>query len=104
MGVTAGDPSYLWLTRFERMGIQPMLTVKCPHCTTALKLRQAPPAGKVKCPKCGKVVPVRAAAKSVPAAGRGRPLDPDDEGFDFGSVNFPSASPTVAVSHFPGAG
>ena len=81
-----------------------MLTVKCPHCTAALKLRQAPPAGKVKCPKCGKVVPVRAAGKPVPAGGSGRTLDPDDEGFDFGSVNFPSASPTVAVSHFPVAG
>jgi hypothetical protein len=86
------------------MGIQTMLTVKCPHCTTALKLRQAPPAGKVKCPKCGKVVPVRSSAKPVPAGGSRQPLDPDDAGFDFASVNFPSASPTVAVSQFPVTG
>jgi hypothetical protein len=63
-------------------------------------LRQAPPAGKVKCPKCGKAVPVRVAARPVPAGG-GEPLDPDDEGFDFGNINFPTASPTSAVSHFP---
>jgi hypothetical protein len=69
-----------------------------------MKLRQAPPAGKVKCPKCNSVVPVRAAAASSPAArpvAAGRTLDPDDEGFDFGRINFPSASGTTAVSHFP---
>ena len=81
-----------------------MLTVKCPHCTTALKLRQAPPAGKVKCPKCGNVVPVRVAGKPVPAGNAGKPLDPDDDGFDFGKINFPSPSATTAVTQFPVAG
>ena len=40
-----------------------MLTVQCPHCSAALKLREAPAAGKVKCPKCSKVVPVKAGVR-----------------------------------------
>ncbi len=88
-----------------------MLTVKCPHCNTALQLRQAPASGKVKCPKCSNVVPVQPAARPVqpaarpvPAGQSGQALDPDDEGFDFGRINFPSASPVVAVSQFPVGG
>lgn len=87
-----------------------MVTVKCPHCTTALKLRQQPPSGKVKCPKCGKVIALRGAAKPAMAgkaatsARGGQPLDPDDEGFDFSQVSFPTAAPAAAVSHFPVAG
>ncbi len=86
-----------------------MLTVKCPHCTTALKLKQAPPSGKVKCPKCGNAVVIRAPSKQ-PAATKpsgvtaGPSLDPDDEGFDFGRINAPSASGASGVSHFPVAG
>lgn len=84
-----------------------MLTVTCPHCSTALKLRQAPPAGKVKCPKCSNVVPVPASAqpagqKKAPASKPSQPLDPDDAAFDFGRINFPNASPTA--SSFPVAG
>ncbi len=81
-----------------------MLTVKCPHCSTGLKLQQAPPSGKVKCPKCGKVVSVRTTATASPkpsAVSSGRVIDPDDDAFDFGKINAPSASPASAVSHFP---
>ncbi|MFK8111016.1 MAG: hypothetical protein AB8B91_02375 [Rubripirellula sp.] len=88
-----------------------MLTIKCPQCSTALKLRQAPPSGKVKCPKCAGVVPVKAAAAGKPAgkpAGQPKraaaPVDPDDDAFDFGRINFPSASGANAVSAFPVSG
>ena len=95
---------------------QSMLTVKCPHCTTALKLRQQPPSGKVKCPKCSKVIALPGSTKpamagksassgrSAPANRPARDLDPDDDGFDFGQVSFPSSAPAAAVSHFPVAG
>lgn len=75
-----------------------MLTVRCAKCGTPLKLQRAPASGQVKCPKCGNIVPVRAAA-AVGAGGRS--LDPDDDGFDFAAIQFPSASPTPPVSHFP---
>ncbi len=82
-----------------------MLTVKCPHCSTALKLKQAPASGKVKCPKCNGIVPARAAkpaaARPVAAGASPQSLDPDDEGFDFARINYPSASPVTAVSQFP---
>lgn len=47
-----------------------MLTVKCPQCSTALKLAQTPASGKVKCPKCATVLGVGkpAAVKAAPAA------------------------------------
>jgi phage FluMu protein Com len=86
-----------------------MLTVKCPHCSTALKLREAPASGKVKCPKCSKIVPVQAATgkpapqQRAPVAA-GPPVDPDDDAFDFGRINFPSASGATAVSQFPVTG
>jgi ribosomal protein S27E len=81
-----------------------MLTVKCPHCETALKLRQAPPSGKVKCPKCSNVVSVPTAAAGAPkpkSVAAAKAVDPDDEAFDFGRVNFPSASAATAISEFP---
>lgn len=86
-----------------------MLTVKCPHCSTALKLRQAPPSGKVKCPKCSNIVPVQSATgnpapKQRAPVAAGPPVDPDDDAFDFGRINFPSASGATAVSQFPVAG
>jgi predicted Zn finger-like uncharacterized protein len=89
-----------------------MLNVKCPHCATAMKLREAPASGKVKCPKCGQVVAIAAAAKPSAVAAAPRPaavpsgptLDPDDEAFDFGKISFPSASGVTAVSRFPVAG
>ncbi|GAA5507765.1 hypothetical protein [Novipirellula caenicola] len=76
-----------------------MLTVKCTQCQAGMKLQKAPAGGKVKCPRCGAVVPVRqpAATKSA-AAGS---LTPDDDDFDFGQINFPSAAPAAAVSSFP---
>ena len=76
-----------------------MLTVQCPHCSTALKLQQAPPAGKVKCPRCNQIVPVRS-QRPAAAARASRPVNPDDDGFDFGRINIPSAGP-AAVSQFP---
>ncbi len=84
-----------------------MLTVKCSACSVALKLQKAPPSGKVKCPKCGAIIAVGAASQSAsrPAAvGASKALDPDDDGFDFGSIQFPSVSGANAVSHFPAAG
>ena len=89
-----------------------MLTVKCPHCSAGLKLRQAPASGKVKCPKCSQVVPVasKSAAPRKPAAARpaaatrSQAVDPDDEAFDFGRINYPGASGATAVSQFPTAG
>ena len=90
-----------------------MLTIQCPHCKTGMRLKQAPPSGKVKCPKCANVVNVNpAAAKSGNASPArqaprgqaprgGQPLDPDDENFDFGGINFPSVGAAPAVSHFP---
>jgi hypothetical protein len=94
-----------------------MLTIKCSACSTALKLQNVPPAGKVKCPKCGAIVSVGApkpvASKPVaPAAaapkrasvGAGGLLDPDDEGFDFGKISFPSVSGVNAVTQFPKPG
>ncbi len=97
-----------------------MLTVKCPQCSTMLKLASAPPSGRVKCPKCAAVVSVDTvgAATKTPAArpqaGRpaaaGRPVassasaDPDDDNFDFARISFPTASPVSAVSHFPLSG
>ena len=80
-----------------------MLTVTCPQCSANLKLKQAPPAGKVKCPKCSAIVPVSAAPAKAPGAAGG-PIDPDDDRFDFGRINFPSASGVNAVSQFPVAG
>ena len=84
-----------------------MLTVKCSACSVALKLQKAPPSGKVKCPKCGAIIPVGAAAQTVssPAAvGASQAVDPDDEGFDFGSIRFPSVSGANAVTQFPTVG
>ncbi len=80
-----------------------MLTVTCPHCNTSLRLKQAPASGRVKCPKCNGAVPVqaRAAAQRPVAAAAPQNLDPDDEGFDFAQLNYPTASNQTAVSHFP---
>ena len=78
-----------------------MLTIKCPQCQTGMKLQQAPAGGKVKCPKCSNIVSVGRSATPVPTAGGGQMLDPDDEGFDFGQINFPSAGPIPSASHFP---
>ncbi len=75
-----------------------MLTVKCPKCSTALKLQQAPASGQVKCPKCGAVVGVRATAPA------GRVVDPNDDTFDFGQVKFPAAVAAPTVSHFRSSG
>ena len=38
------------------------------------------------------------------AVGPSGALDPDDDGFDFGKISFPSVSGANAVTHFPSAG
>ena len=63
-----------------------------------MKLQKAPAGGKVKCPRCGAIVPVGSPA--APAA-PSRSLTPDDNDFDFGQINFPSAKPASSVSSFP---
>ncbi len=82
-----------------------MLTVKCPQCQAGIKLQQAPPAGKVKCPRCSAIVPVGIPRSGTPSqvASRvpARSGDPDDENFDFGNIQFPTAGPAPTVSHFP---
>ncbi|QDT04460.1 hypothetical protein K227x_28510 [Rubripirellula lacrimiformis] len=86
-----------------------MLNVKCPKCSTALKLAAAPPSGRVKCPQCATVIAVKGApAGKTPAQGRpaaaAKVVDPNDENFDFGRISFPTASTTAAVSQFPSSG
>jgi hypothetical protein len=83
-----------------------MLTVKCSACSVPLKLKAAPPNGKIKCPKCGAVIsvgkptPSRAKRASVSAGS----LDPDDEGFDFSQIKFPSSGGANAITQFPSHG
>ncbi|WP_236621962.1 hypothetical protein [Novipirellula maiorica] len=66
-----------------------------------MKLQKAPAGGKVKCPRCGAIVPVRQPAATKPAAAAAGSLTPDDDDFDFGQINFPSAAPASSVSSFP---
>lgn len=84
-----------------------MPVIQCPSCQKSLNVKQMPPGGKIKCPGCGNAIsvggagaarPTGTAAKPRPAGGR--PLTPEDEGFDFAQIQFPSAGP-VAVSRFP---
>lgn len=87
--------------------MNPMLTVKCSACSAALKLQGRPASGKVKCPKCGTVIAVPGSARPAakPAAvGASQSLDPDDDGFDFASISFPSVSGANAVTQFPTTG
>ncbi len=84
-----------------------MLTVKCSACSAGLKLQAPPASGKVKCPKCGAVIAVgrtsQSSTKAAPTASS-KSIDPNDEGFDFGKISFPSAAGTNAVSQFPSSG
>ena len=80
-----------------------MLTVKCSACSVSLKLKAAPPNGKIKCPKCGAVISV---GKSAPSRAKPAPIsagshDPDDENFDFSQIKFPSSGGANAVTQFP---
>lgn len=76
-----------------------MPVIQCPTCQRKLNLKQMPAASRIKCPGCSNPItlPTGAArsAKSAPSAG----LTPEDEGFDFGQIQFPSAGP-AAVSTF----
>lgn len=88
-----------------------MPVIQCPSCQKSLNVKQMPAGGRIKCPGCGNVINVGGAKQPAarPAAQRpasARPgaqrkmLTPEDEGFDFGQIQFPTAGP-VAVSSFP---
>lgn len=86
-----------------------MPVVQCPSCQKSLNLKQIPAGGRFKCPSCGGVVSVGSGGKAAPPAGAKRPaaaqrsrapLTPNDDGFDFGQIRFPSAGP-AAVSQYP---
>lgn len=83
-----------------------MPVIQCPSCRKSLNLKQMPTASKIKCPACSKAIPIAGAGKSGAASGsagrRRAPLTPEDEGFDFGQIQFPSAGP-AAVTTFPTA-
>ncbi len=83
-----------------------MLTVKCSACSVPLKLKAAPPNGKIKCPKCGAVVSVGKAnpSQAKPASVSAGSLDPDDDGFDFSQIKFPSSGGANAITQFPSHG
>ncbi|MEM9587069.1 MAG: MJ0042-type zinc finger domain-containing protein [Planctomycetota bacterium] len=77
-----------------------MLTIKCPHCAAAMRLKQAPASGKVQCPKCNQVVKVgQQRAKAAVSGGD----DPDD-GFDFASLNVPGTAAAPLNRSFPVSG
>ncbi|TWT96227.1 flagellar basal body-associated FliL family protein [Neorhodopirellula pilleata] len=83
-----------------------MPVIQCPSCQKSLNLKQMPTAARIKCPACSNAIPINAAgsaaATASSAGGRRAPLTPEDEGFDFGQIQFPSAGP-VAVTTFPTA-
>ncbi|MCM2372278.1 zinc-ribbon domain-containing protein [Aporhodopirellula aestuarii] len=83
-----------------------MPVIQCPSCQKSLNVKQMPAGGRIKCPACGGVIPVGGAAGARPtaarpaASGQRKLLTPEDEGFDFGQIQFPAAGP-VAVTQFP---
>ena len=80
-----------------------MPVIQCPSCRKSLNLKQMPTASRIKCPACSNAIPIgTAGGGSAASGGRGAALTPDDEGFDFGQIQFPSAGP-VAVTTFPTA-
>ncbi len=92
---TVAEPS----PKPEKPNLIAMLTVKCTQCQAGMKLQKAPAGGKVKCPRCGAIVSVGQPAATKTAASQS--LTPDDDDFDFGQINFPSAAPASTVSSFP---
>jgi hypothetical protein len=83
-----------------------MLTVKCSACSVPLKLKAAPPNGKIKCPKCGAVISVGkpTPSQAKPASVSAGSPDPDDDGFDFSQIKFPSSGGANAITQFPSHG
>lgn len=81
-----------------------MPVIQCPSCRKSLNLKQIPTASRIKCPACSNAIPIsgtgKAKPRSAPNGGNGARLTPEDEGFDFGQIQFPSAGP-VAVTTFP---
>lgn len=77
-----------------------MPVIQCPSCQRKLNLKQMPAASRIKCPGCSNPITMPAGGTQTAAAGG---LTPEDEGFDFGQIQFPSAGPT-AVSTFQTGG
>lgn len=87
-----------------------MPVIQCPNCQKSLNVKQVPPGSNIKCPACGHAISLAGGGKggaqptaARPAASRpagGKRLTPEDEGFDFAQIQFPSPGP-VAVTHFP---
>lgn len=83
-----------------------MPVIQCPSCKRSLNLKQMPSAARIKCPACSNAIPIAGAAAggaagAAAAAGgrpRGTPLTPEDEGFDFGQIQFPSAGPAAVTT------
>ena len=76
-----------------------MIQVRCPKCSTALALKQAPAAGKVKCPKCATIIAV---APTAPPAAPKKTVNqaPPAARADAGEIDFrtipSSPSPNLA--------
>ena len=100
------DERLHWLVsrfvRFSRPSVlnSRMPVIECPSCQRKLNLKQMPAASKIKCPGCSNPISLPATTPQTAVAGG---LTPEDEGFDFGQVQFPSAGPT-AVSTFQTGG
>ena len=79
-----------------------MIQVRCPKCSTALALKQAPAAGKVKCPKCATIIAVGTATPTAPPAAPKKPVNqaPPAARADAGEIDFrtipSSPSPNLA--------
>ncbi|TWT80992.1 hypothetical protein CA13_24390 [Planctomycetes bacterium CA13] len=75
-----------------------MPAITCPHCQAKINVQKMPAGGKIKCPRCAKVISL---GRSQPSSRPSAALNPNDEGFDFAQINFPSAGPAPTVSQFP---
>ena len=84
-----------------------MIQVRCPKCSTALALKQAPAAGKVKCPKCATIIAVAPTAPSAaPQAAPKKPVSqaPPAARSDAGEIDFrtiPSSPAPSLAGNFP---
>ncbi len=80
-----------------------MIQVRCPKCSTALALKQAPAAGKVKCPKCATIIAV---APTAPQVAPKKPVNqaPPAARSDAGEIDFrtiPSSPAPNLAGNFP---
>lgn len=91
-----------------------MPVIQCPTCQRKLNLKQMPAASRIKCPGCSNAIPIptarksedksagKSAGKSAPVSASQAGLTPDDENFDFGKIQFPSAGPATVSTFQPG--